>query len=118
MKVDVQVSLSLVDSVERSPTAVEAPLLRSPFGTVISPLVNPSTPHELSSGEIGSENSRVTNGLSPILTSISSIVKELTAGGMVSTLKLSLSGTAECEILSATLSALSVITALFKEKAF
>ena len=119
VKVDLQVSLSsMVASVESEPTAVEAPLLRTPFGTEISVFVNARISHEVSSGEIGSENSRVTIGLSPILTSTSSIVNELTAGGIVSTLKLSLSGTLACEILSARLSALSVITAPFKEKAF
>ena len=109
----------MVASVESEPTAVEAPLLRTPFGTEISSFVNARISHaSVSSGEIGSENSRVTIGLSPILTSTSSIVNELTAGGIVSTLKLSLSGTLACEILSARLSALSVITAPFKEKAF
>ena len=56
--------------------------------------------HPLEAPQTGSENSSVTVALSPIFNSVSDIVKLSTAGGMVSTLTLELSGTVSCVRLS------------------
>ena len=110
MKVVVQVTLSLVESDESEPVLGEISLLINLSATT-KQLETPPP-------QISSEKTSVTNEVSPFLTSTSSMVNEFKSGGMVSTMKLALSGALACETFDseAMLSARSVIMPLFKEK--
>ena len=106
VNVPVHVVLSLEEIVEREPLGFE-----------MSELVKTILPHKLETEQICSEKTIVTVGVSPILTSISSIENELTAGGIVSTMYSELSDAAPWVISVAKLPAKSVTVPLFNESA-